>query len=1315
MASEYTTNFNLDKYTSSDKPNLRDQYNSAMDKIDDQLHKLDSKYNDTSNGLFAFTQKAKEITEKYDSLNSRLTDNEASINEAKATIEDNKKIARDDAKKNADDIKENAKNLKLAEGDRHSLHTMLDTVSTRVTGLNEDVDIAKQEVHNFEKKIGEFQEEIKTNDRENKEAIADVDKRVNNKFDTYKHETDAGIAVIKGDLKAHVKVCDEKLAKNIQAIEETKRDLTVTNKAVADQSVRDDENFLRAMQAINENKDKIKANTQKNEQQDEAISNARTKEEQDHLAQQKQIDANITQLEQHKSTLSEHDARIHDNTDKINKYHDEDVAYKKTYSEKVDNAVVKVDQFNKDLLEAKKQITDQSVRDDTNFNDVKQKYSEVKELADKHDNTIKNLIYFADTTKAVFTDVDKALQDRYSKAESDAKYETIANATAHDQSLEVTQNKLDAVEAKQNEINTKTLQHDEAIQHLKDNVAGRATAQDLTTFKQDVNKELQDRYTKAESDAKYETVGDAASHAQTLEVTQNKVNAIEEKQNNINTKTLAHDEAIQNLKNDVAARATSQDLALLKEALDQNKDGKLDFIENAEKLNQLESSMHTELEKKATRDELTQAINNAKNELTTNNDTKFKDYETKADAEVAHNELKSSIKAATTDIDGKLEKYVTTEQASKDYSDLHNAITQTVIDTKNLLNSYETKADADTAHTTLSENIAQLNVKLIDKADKSEVPNVDTIKQAVATDAIAKLDEKLKDYQTVATAKNIAEQTTIAIQGVNTKVDTKANKSDVPTLDSIKQALATNFADVRTEIDDKIKNKPDVYVIDDNQNAIQGSTYRPVKTLYATGNQDISILKDEVTIHSPILTDMNYVKNNTTQVYGYNDRKNEVAGPEGEETYSAKHELLPHVETTIYNKASDKSYDKPGKFNDNALTTVDYVEKRVKSAADSLTTTIQNNVQNALEPKLTELMKSSRDALDKKTSVYTYKDNVGNPVSSINTTVGIDEINYDHIDNCMGGQPALADTKYVDWAVKYAKNPQFIQYSEEDGELKKTPLNNIDIPIADYAIDELEKEGLVHAIDFDSGLTTKAYVDKAIKKNAGGSTIYSHNDIKLDKVNITKVQHTGRINPNEPKPTYNDNELTTVGYVNASSSVILNNEGKRVRTVKTTILPTTPTSSTPVYDSNDLVTVKYLNKYIQDNEKTIIRNNQPLLFPPNYLYAGVNETASTTKYEYFLWIVSYNTSRGQVELRVNEWMGGKQSFCLVPDKDISPDYPIPTDASIVSTGICKSLKPNYYVEVVVASDSYKIFVYHNNEQYMVSNYKVYFTHTMILN
>lgn len=39
MAAEYTPNYNLDLYASADKPNLRDQYNAAMGKVDAQMKK----------------------------------------------------------------------------------------------------------------------------------------------------------------------------------------------------------------------------------------------------------------------------------------------------------------------------------------------------------------------------------------------------------------------------------------------------------------------------------------------------------------------------------------------------------------------------------------------------------------------------------------------------------------------------------------------------------------------------------------------------------------------------------------------------------------------------------------------------------------------------------------------------------------------------------------------------------------------------------------------------------------------------------------------------------------------------------------------------------------------------------------------------------------------------------------------------------------------------------------------------------------------------------------------------------------------------
>lgn len=57
MATEYTSNYNLDLYASADKPNLRDQYNAAMGKIDTQMKKsADDVTNANANVLTLQTQ-----------------------------------------------------------------------------------------------------------------------------------------------------------------------------------------------------------------------------------------------------------------------------------------------------------------------------------------------------------------------------------------------------------------------------------------------------------------------------------------------------------------------------------------------------------------------------------------------------------------------------------------------------------------------------------------------------------------------------------------------------------------------------------------------------------------------------------------------------------------------------------------------------------------------------------------------------------------------------------------------------------------------------------------------------------------------------------------------------------------------------------------------------------------------------------------------------------------------------------------------------------------------------------------------------------
>lgn len=79
MANEYTKNYNLDLYTVDDRPNLLEQYNSAMNKIDTQLHEF-------SNNLVVVTETADKTKDK---ANENATEIDAEVTRAKAAEQAN--------------------------------------------------------------------------------------------------------------------------------------------------------------------------------------------------------------------------------------------------------------------------------------------------------------------------------------------------------------------------------------------------------------------------------------------------------------------------------------------------------------------------------------------------------------------------------------------------------------------------------------------------------------------------------------------------------------------------------------------------------------------------------------------------------------------------------------------------------------------------------------------------------------------------------------------------------------------------------------------------------------------------------------------------------------------------------------------------------------------------------------------------------------------------------------------------------------------------------------------------------------------------
>ena len=79
MATEYTTHYNLDLYTDTDKPNLRDQYNGAMNKIDSQLNTL-------SNNIVISTKAADQANEQAKAASGAASANAQSISTLQNTV-----------------------------------------------------------------------------------------------------------------------------------------------------------------------------------------------------------------------------------------------------------------------------------------------------------------------------------------------------------------------------------------------------------------------------------------------------------------------------------------------------------------------------------------------------------------------------------------------------------------------------------------------------------------------------------------------------------------------------------------------------------------------------------------------------------------------------------------------------------------------------------------------------------------------------------------------------------------------------------------------------------------------------------------------------------------------------------------------------------------------------------------------------------------------------------------------------------------------------------------------------------------------------
>lgn len=88
MATEYTPNYNLDLYASADKPNLRDQYNAAMGKVDAQMKKTADDVTNANANVLTMQSQVSKNKEDIAALESTVETHGTQITSAQKTADD---------------------------------------------------------------------------------------------------------------------------------------------------------------------------------------------------------------------------------------------------------------------------------------------------------------------------------------------------------------------------------------------------------------------------------------------------------------------------------------------------------------------------------------------------------------------------------------------------------------------------------------------------------------------------------------------------------------------------------------------------------------------------------------------------------------------------------------------------------------------------------------------------------------------------------------------------------------------------------------------------------------------------------------------------------------------------------------------------------------------------------------------------------------------------------------------------------------------------------------------------------------------------
>ena len=142
MATEYTPNYNLDLYASADKPNLRDQYNAAMGKIDAQMKKTADDVTNANANVLTMQSQVSKNKEDIAALESTVETHGVQITGAQKTADDALSLAQTnetDLAGTQADVTALTGRVTTVEGTATKNKGDIAALSTRVDGLQTNV------------------------------------------------------------------------------------------------------------------------------------------------------------------------------------------------------------------------------------------------------------------------------------------------------------------------------------------------------------------------------------------------------------------------------------------------------------------------------------------------------------------------------------------------------------------------------------------------------------------------------------------------------------------------------------------------------------------------------------------------------------------------------------------------------------------------------------------------------------------------------------------------------------------------------------------------------------------------------------------------------------------------------------------------------------------------------------------------------------------------------------------------------------------------------------------------------------------------